>query len=157
HSITDPTEAYSNWVFRMSVPISLDLPARLGSMASDGHKRLAVVWEEDAYGQQASELAVELAKEHDMNVVASVSAPKSATDLTAPATKLRNSKPDAIFLATASTGSAGALLRKLREVGLKVPVYGLAGIVQKQIISNAGTAAESLIAPALVNPDAPGP
>jgi branched-chain amino acid transport system substrate-binding protein len=33
----------------------------------------------------------------------------------------------------------------------------MAGIVQKQIIKNGGKGAENLIAPALVNPDEPGP
>lgn len=157
-SVTDPKEEYSKWVFRMSAPISTDLPASRDRIIADGHKRVAVFSEEDAYGQQASELFVNLAKEKgDLQVVENTSAPKAATDLTAQAIKIRSAKPDAIFLATASTGSAGAFLRKLQEIGLDVPVYGLAGIVQKQIIKNGGKGAEKLIAPALVNPDEPGP
>ncbi len=157
-SVTDPKEEYSKWVFRMSVPISTDLPASRDRMVADGHKRVAVFSEEDAYGQQASELFVNMAKEKgDLQVVENTSAPKAATDLTVQAIKIRSAKPDAVFLATASTGSAGAFLRKLQEIGLDVPVYGMAGIVQKQIIKNGGKGAEKLIAPALVNPDEPGP
>jgi branched-chain amino acid transport system substrate-binding protein len=157
-SVTDPKEGFSKWMFRMSVPISTDLPASRDRIIADGHKRVAVFSEEDAYGQQASELFVGLAKEKgDLQVVEQVSAPKAATDLTAQAIKIRSGKPDAVFLATSSTGSAGAFLRKLQEIGLNVPVYGMAGIVQKQIIKNGGKGAENLIAPALVNPDEAGP
>lgn len=157
-SVTDPKEAYSKWVFRMSVPISTDLPASRDRIVADGHKRLAVFSEEDAYGQQSSAMVIQISKDKkDLEIVEHASAPKAATDLTAQATKIRNSKPDAVFLATSSTGSAGALLRKLQEVGLNVPVYGMAGIVQKQIIKSGGKAAENLIAPALVNPDEAGP
>jgi len=157
-SVTDPKEGFSKWVFRMSVPISTDLPASRDRIVADGHKRVAVFSEEDAYGQQASELFVSMAKEKgDLQVVEQVSAPKAATDLTAQAIKIRSGKPDAVFLATSSTGSAGALLRKLQEIGMSVPVYGMAGIVQKQIIKNGGKGAENLIAPALVNPDEAGP
>ncbi len=157
-SVTDPKEGYSKWVYRMSVPISTDLPASRDRIVADGHKRVAVFSEEDAYGQQASELFVKLAKEKgDLQVVENTSAPKAATDLTAQAIKIRSAKPDAVFLATSSTGSAGAFLRKLQEIGMNVPVYGMAGIVQKQIIKNGGKGAENLIAPALVNPDEPGP
>lgn len=157
-SVTDPKEAFSKWMFRMSVPIATDLPASRDRMVADGKKRLAVFSEEDAYGQQASAMIIQMSKDKgDLEVVEHASAPKAATDLTAQATKIRNAKPDAVFLATSSTGSAGALLRKLQEVGLNVPVYGMAGIVQKQIIKNGGKAAENLIAPALVNPDEPGP
>ena len=157
-SVTDPKEPFSKWMFRMSVPIATDLPASRDRIVADGHKRVAIFSEEDAYGQQASGMFMQMAKDkRDLEVVEHASAPKAATDLTAQATKIRSAKPDAVFLATSSTGSAGALLRKLQEVGLNVPVYGMAGIVQKQIIKNGGKAADNLIAPALVNPDEAGP
>ncbi|MEO7730699.1 MAG: ABC transporter substrate-binding protein [Kofleriaceae bacterium] len=156
-SVTDPEKPYSKWVYRMSVPLTTDLPASFNRMVKDGKKRMAIFSEEDAYGQQGSAMAVELAKKHGVEVVENISAPKTATDLTTQATKIRNAKPDAVLLVTASTGSGGAFLRKLQQVGLNVPVYGMAGIVQKQILTSGGTAAEMLIAPALVNPDEPGP
>ena len=157
-SVTDPEKPYSKWVYRMSVPLTTDLPASFNRMVKDGKKRMAIFSEEDAYGQQGSAMAVELAKKHGgVEVVENISAPKTATDLTTQATKIRNAKPDAVLLVTASTGSGGAFLRKLQQVGLNVPVYGMAGIVQKQIITSGGSAAEMLIAPALVNPDEPGP
>jgi branched-chain amino acid transport system substrate-binding protein len=157
-SVTDPDKPYSKWVYRMSVPLATDLPASFNRMVKDGKKRMAIFSEEDAYGQQGSVMAVELAKKHGgVEVVENISAPKTATDLTTQATKIRNAKPDAVLLVTASTGSGGAFLRKLQQVGLNVPVYGMAGIVQKQIITSGGNAAEMLIAPALVNPDEPGP
>jgi branched-chain amino acid transport system substrate-binding protein len=156
-SVTDPEKPYSKWVFRMSVPLSTDLPASMHRMVKDGKKRMAIFSEEDAYGQQGAAMAVELAKKLGVAVVENISAPKTATDLTTQATKIRNANPDAVLLVTASTGSGGAFLRKLQQVGLNVPVYGMAGIVQKQIITSGGTAAEMLIAPALVNPDEAGP
>lgn len=157
-SVTDPGKPYFKWTYRMSVPLTTDLPASFNRMVKDGKKRMAVFSEEDAYGQQGAAMAVELAKKHaDIVVVENISAPKAATDLTTQATKIRNAKPDAVLLVTASTGSGGAFLRKLQQVGLNVPVYGMAGIVQKQIITSAGNAADMLIAPALVNPNDPGP
>lgn len=156
-SVTDPDKPYSKWVYRMSVPLTTDLPASMNRMLKDGKKRMAIFSEEDAYGQQGSVMAVELAKKLGIEVVENISAPKTATDLTTQATKIRNAKPDAVLMVTASTGSGGAFLRKLQQVGLNVPVYGMAGIVQKQIITSGGSAAEMLIAPALVNPDEPGP
>lgn len=157
-SVTDPEKPYSKWVYRMSVPLTTDLPASFNRMVNDGKKRMAIFSEEDAYGQQGAAMAVELAKKHGgVEVVENISAPKTATDLTTQATKIRNARPDAVLLVTASTGSGGAFLRKLQQVGLNVPVYGMAGIVQKQIITSGGSAAEMLIAPALVNPHEPGP
>ena len=157
-SVTDPAQPFSKWVFRMSPPLSTDLTASFNRLVKDGKKRLAVFSEEDAYGQQGSAMVAALVqKKGGIEIVENISAPKAATDFTTQATKIRNANPDAIFLATASTGSAGAFLRKIQQVGLDVPVYGLAGIVQKQILTSGGKAAEMLIAPGLVNPDEPGP
>lgn len=157
-SVTDPDKPYTKWVFRMSVPLQTDLPTSFNRLVADGHKRMAIFSEEDAYGEQGSEMVAQLAEQTDgVEVVARVSAPKTATDLTTAATRIRNANPDAIFLISASTSQAGAFLRKVQDVGMSVPVYSLAGIVQKQIISSAGKAAELLIAPALVNPHEPGP
>jgi branched-chain amino acid transport system substrate-binding protein len=156
-SVTDPEKPYSKWVYRMSVPLTTDLPASMNRMLKDGKKRMALFSEEDAYGQQGAAMAVEMAKKLGIEVVENISAPKTATDLTTQATKIRNAKPDAVLMVTASTGSGGAFLRKLQQVGLNVPVYGMAGIVQKQILTTGGSAAEMLIAPALVNPHEAGP
>jgi branched-chain amino acid transport system substrate-binding protein len=157
-SVTDPAQPFAKWVFRMSTPLTTDLTASFNRLVKDGKKRLAVFSEEDAYGQQGAAMVSALAKKHGgIEIVENISAPKAATDFTTQATKIRNANPDAIFLATASTGSAGAFLRKVQQVGLDVPVYGLAGIVQKQILTSGGKAAEMLIAPGLVNPDEPGP
>src|SRR5690349_16490502 len=121
-SVTDPEKPYSKWIYRMSVPLTTDLPASFNRLVKDGKKKMAVFSEEDAYGQQGSAMAVELAKKAGIEVVENISAPKTATDLTTQATKIRNAKPDAVLLVTASTGSGGAFLRKLQQVGLNVPV-----------------------------------
>ena len=139
----------------MSVPLTTDLPASINRMIKDGKRRMAIFSEEDAYGQQGSAMAVEFAKKHGIEVVENISAPKTATDLTTQATKIRNAKPDAVLLVTASTGSGGAFLRKLQQVGLNVPVYGMAGIVQKQIITGAGNAAECSSLPRWSTPTSP--
>jgi len=57
-SVTDPEKPYSKWVYRMSVPLTTDLPASFNRMVKDGKKRMAVFSEEDAYGQQGSAMAV---------------------------------------------------------------------------------------------------
>ena len=157
-SVTDPEESYSKWVFRMSVPLTVDLPASRKRIVDDGHKKVAVFYEEDAFGEQGSDLFSSLSKKAgDLDVVASVSAAKDATDLSTVATQLKNSKPDAIYMNTASPNSAGALMRAVRDAGMDQPIYGLAGIVQTATVEAGGEAANGLIAPALVNPDDVGP
>jgi branched-chain amino acid transport system substrate-binding protein len=56
-SVTDPEKPYSKWIYRMSVPLTTDLPASFNRMVKDGKKKMAVFSEEDAYGQQGSAMA----------------------------------------------------------------------------------------------------
>ena len=56
-SVTDKSRPSAKWVFRMSVPQSTDLPTSFNRMIADGHKRIAIFSEEDAYGEQGSEMA----------------------------------------------------------------------------------------------------
>ena len=156
-SVTDPDEDYFDWVYRMSIPLDEDLPASRERIVADGHKRVALFFEEDAYGEEGSKMFEDLSGDKgDLAVVAKVSAPKDATDLSSVATQIASSDADAVYMNTASPNSAAALLRAIRGSGVNVPVYGLAGIVQHATLEAAGPAANGLIAPALVNPDAPG-
>jgi branched-chain amino acid transport system substrate-binding protein len=157
--IIDPNAAYSKWVFRVTPSIAQDLAGLRNRIVTDGRKKLAIFFSEDPFGQQASEMVASVSKEKgDIEVVARVSAPVRATDLTAPALEIRRSDADAVLiLAGAGPAAAGAFLRKLRELGSDIPAYGPAALAQRATITAAGDAAEGLTLSTLLNPDEPGP
>ncbi len=156
-SVTDPSYPPSKWIFRMSVGLATDLTLSMQRLIKDGHKRIALFHQEDAYGEQAAGLVKALAAKNNVEIVDTVSAPGGTTDLTTQATRIRNAKPTAIFLATSFTSLGGGLLRKMAQTGVEVPAYSLVAIVQRQFIDTAGKAAEMIVAPALANPDEVGP
>ena len=156
-SVTDPSYPPSKWIFRMSVGLATDLTMSMQRLIKDGHKRIAVFHQEDAYGEQAAGLVKGIAEKNGVEIVDTVSAPGSATDLTTQASRIRAAKPTAIFLATSFTSLGGGLLRKMAQTGVMVPAYALVAVVQRQFIDTAGKAAEMIIAPALANPDEVGP
>ncbi len=156
-SVTEPSYAPSKWIFRMSVGLATDLTLSMERLVKDGHKRIALFNQEDAYGEQAAGIVKELAKKNGVEIVDTVSAGVATTDLTTQATRIRAAKPTAVFVATSFTGLGGGILRKLDQVGVNVPAYSIVGIVQRQFIETAGRGAEMLISPALTNPDEVGP
>lgn len=158
-SITDPNAAYTKWVFRVTPSIGQDLAGLRNRIVADGRKKLAIFFSEDPFGQQASEMVANVSAElGDIEVVAKVSAPVRATDLTAPALEIRRTDADAvIILAGAGPAAAGAFLRKLRELGSDIPAYGPAALAQRATITAAGEASEGLTLSTLLNPDEPGP
>jgi branched-chain amino acid transport system substrate-binding protein len=156
-SVTDPKYPAFKWVFRMSVGLATDLTMSMERLVKDGHKRIVLFYQEDAYGEQAAGIVKEFAKTNGVEIADTVSAGAATTDLTTQATRIRAAKPTAIFMATSFTGLGGGIVRKLDQLGVNVPAYSLVAIVQRQFIETAGRGAEMLIAPALVNPDEVGP
>ncbi len=156
-SVTDPKYSAFKWVFRMSVGLATDLTLSMERLVKDGHKRIVLFHQEDAYGEQAAAIVKEFAAKNGVEIVDTVSAGVATTDLTTQATRIRAAKPTAIFVATSFAGLGGGILRKLDQVGVNVPAYSLVAIVQKQFIETAGKAAEMIVAPALANPDEVGP
>ena len=157
-SVTDPSAAYSKWVFRVTPSIFQDLAGLRNKIVRDGRKKLAVFYSQDPSGQQASEMVARVSKEKgDIQIATMTSAALRATDLTAQALEVRRSGADAVLiLASGGPAAAGAFLRKLRELASDIPAYGPAGMAQRATITAAGPAAEGLLLSALLNPDDPG-
>jgi len=88
-----------------------------------GHKRFALIWEEDAYGEDlAYQYHVGL-DALNATLVLQRSYPRERTDFRAVANQLKVAEPDLIFFAGLEPG-AGDFLRKTREVGVKGAIIG---------------------------------
>jgi len=129
----------------------------MDKVKADGRKTIAIFVQEDAYGQQASEMMKDYANKNGIKIAEIVSAPISNTDFTTHAIKLRNARPDAVLIAASQTQTASSMLRKLREMGSTAPVYGVSALVSSAILEATGPAAEGLIALSNSNPFDPGP
>lgn len=158
-STTDPGAAYFKWVFRVCTTPTDDARLLGETLVKDGYKRLAVFFSEDAFGQQAADLIKRVATERkDFEIVLSTSAALRATDLTAPALAVRRSNADSVLvLSAAGATMAGTFIRKLRELGSTLPIYGSAALAQPATVRAAGDAAEGMTMAAIFNPHEAGP
>lgn len=144
------------WVFRICINDEvLVIAAMEKAIFKAGYKRIAIMFQEDAYGKGSTAFAEKLAKERGIEVVATVGAPANSVDLTAAATKIRNAKPDAVLVWSTGPGMAGAFLRGVAQVGLKVPVIASGALVQRAFIDSAAGAAEGVMLVGVVNWDEP--
>lgn len=154
--VVDPESDTFPWVFR-SVPsntVYADLVFE--RVASDGHTRPAIFYQEDAYGEFATDLMKKGSDSApEVEIVETKSAALDATDVTAQATALRNADPDAVILNLSSVALGAAALRAFQDVGLDVPIYGAAGIAQPALLEQAGDAAEGMVAPGIIDPSNP--
>lgn len=139
-SITDKKNSFYPWVFRAAPSDQTQIRKILGDIAKDGKRRIGVFYQEDAYGKVGLDYGREIAKDLGLEIVAAVSAPYIATDLTAQATQLREAKPDAVFMQISISALGASFNKAARQVGLSVPLYGNAGLAQKSFIDAMGEA-----------------
>jgi branched-chain amino acid transport system substrate-binding protein len=143
-AITDKANAFYPWVFRVAINDMVGVRALLEGAVKAGAKKIGVIYQEDAYGKFGNDFAAKLGSEIGFQVVESVSAPYTATDLTPQATKLRNANVDAVFMQLSISSLGAGFLKAANEVGLKVPLYGNSGLAQKSFIDAAGPLGEGV-------------
>lgn len=157
-SVTNKEHAFFPWVFRTCTNDEVLVSASLNHLIrKPGYKRLAVMYQEDAYGKNALIYAQKFAKDYGIEIVSTVGAPANAVDLSAAATKIRNANPDSVLLWTSTPGMGAAFMRSARQVDLKVPVVGSGALVQRAFVEAGGAAVEGVNIMSLVNWDDPSP
>lgn len=157
-SLTDSKNDFAPWYFRASVNDEmLVLETMKRGVFKPGHKRIAFMYQEDAYGKGSVAYAEKLAKERGVEVVASVAAPASAIELSTAATRIRNAKPDAVMLWASSPAMGAAFLRAAHQVGLSAPIIASGALSQRSFVDGAGAAAEGVMLISLPHWDEPSP
>lgn len=144
------------WIFRSAPSDTLIIDAIMErGVFKPGHKRIAIMYQEDAYGEAGMKRAQALSKERNIEVVAAVSAPLNAIDLTAAATNIRNSNPDVVLLKTSAPALGAAFMRAARQVGIEAPIVGTGSLNQRPFLDAAGLAGEGIQIVSIGNWDDP--
>jgi branched-chain amino acid transport system substrate-binding protein len=143
-AITDEHNAFYPWVFRVAINDMVGIEQTLRAAVKNGAKKIAVIYQEDAYGKFGSDYAQKLSKDLGFTVVDTIGAPYTATDLTPQVTKFRNAGADAVFMQLSVSSLGAAFLKAINQVGLKVPLYGNSGLAQKSFIDAAGPLGEGV-------------
>ncbi len=143
-AVTDKANAFWPWVFRVAINDKVGIETTLRLAVKSGAKKVAVIYQEDAYGKFGSDYTQKLAKDLGFNVVETLGVPYTATDLTPQATKFRNAGADAVFMQLSVSSLGAAFLKAANEVGLKVPFYANSGLAQKSFIDAAGPLGEGV-------------
>ncbi len=158
-SVTNKEHAFFRWVFRTSTASAVTMEAMMKKVVFKPNiKKVAIMHQEDAYGKDEADLAQKMIKEHGgIDIVAIASAPLSATDLTAAATRIRNAEPDVVLLLTSAPAMGGAFARASEQANLKAPILGSLSLNQKPFVDSAGKAGEGVMSVSLGNWDDPSP
>jgi branched-chain amino acid transport system substrate-binding protein len=152
-SVTSRQHTFFPWVFRSAPASAVTMQAMMKRKVFQPNiKKVAIMYQEDAYGKEESDMAQKLIKAHGgIDIVAAVSAPLSATDLSSAATRIRNSNPDIVLLLTSAPAMGGAFARGAEQAQLKAPILGSLSLNQKAFVDAAGKAGNGVMSVTLGN------
>ncbi|MBP7065475.1 ABC transporter substrate-binding protein [Ferrovibrio sp.] len=154
--VTSKENNFWPWVFRTAPTDTLIIGAIMErGVFKPGHKRIAIMYQEDAYGEAGMKQATALSKDRNIEIVSAVAAPLNAIDLTAAATNIRNSNPDVVLLKTSAPALGAAFMRAARQVGIKAPIIGTGSLNQRPFLDAAGPAGEGIQIVSIGNWDDP--
>lgn len=109
-----------------------------------GVNNVAVMYTNEPYGANMSRVFQEKFANLGGNVVATAYSEPDVIDLTAQMQKVKESNPEAVFIAPNSVVTATAAVSIARSVGITAPLFGADIMYDKTIIDNAPTAAQGL-------------
>ncbi len=115
-------------------------------MKRRGITRIAVFSSNTGFGKAGKEQIAKLAPEYGIQVVLDEVYDKAATDLTAEATKLKASNAQAV-LNWSIEPAQSILVKNIRQLGIKLPIYQSHGFGNLAYVKAAGPAAEGVIFP----------
>jgi len=154
--VTSKDNAFWPWVFRSAPTDTIIIGAIMDrGVFKPKRQRVAILYQEDAYGEAGMKQAAALSKERNLQIVASVAAPLNAIDLTAAATNIRNANPDVVLLQTSAPALGATFVRAARQVGVKAPIIGSGSLNQRPFIDAAGPAGDGILVVSMGNWDDP--
>jgi len=157
---TDPTlvETKIPWIFRnIADDRQMAYTIAYHVYKERGFRRVAILRADNRYGRfGVSEFragSVRLKRPAPIEINYEVAYRNLNPDFAIQIERLQRVKPDAVVL-WADADAAGHLLRRMRELGLEMPVFACDRVVHPRFLEIAGEAAEGVVAAYPYNPDA---
>ncbi len=140
-------EPVKKWVFKVPHTDRMAAAKIFEDMKSRGIKRVALITGNGGFDRSGRAQCLALAPKYGIEIVADEQYNNSDTDMTAQLTKIRATNAQAIL--NFGFGKAPAIiLRNIKQLGIKLPVYESHGVASKKFLELAGDAAEGVRLPA---------
>jgi len=155
----DPTFTETNipWVTRV-IPDDRQSAYQLVNKIykRDGHSRVAVIRDNNRYGRVGIKIFAESATRVGHPMIMEERFNDGETDFKTQLERIIVTNPDAILI-WGNAKESGLILKQLRSMGLKQPVYGSDRMVNPEFLQIAGSSAEGIVTTCQYNPTANNP
>jgi branched-chain amino acid transport system substrate-binding protein len=143
------TAQFDKLVFQTPWPNRIVVPFTLSYLKSQGITSIALLSDSGGYGKDGRQVVLDTVKAAGVTIVADETFNPGDTDMTAQLTKIKGSKPQAVWMWAA--GKEGAIIAKnLQQIDAAgtIRLVGTPGNGRKEFIEGAGDAAKGFTFPA---------
>ncbi len=125
-------------------PSSTVAAKELAALMAARYKRVAVISEQSGFATDINDFFVKEFKSLGGTVVAAESYVPETRDFRSLVAKVKDAKPDAVFVNPQTEIAGGAIIKQIRELGITAPLYGMDTISGEKTREIAGDAIEGL-------------
>lgn len=137
-----PYSSPNDYTFRINGTTDVEMAAIKDVILKDGKKRIAVVYLNNDYGKG---LLDTLNKTFDKNIIITEEGfLPTDTDLRSQIIKVKNTNPDAIFVASWGK-EAGIFVKQARELGVNTKIYCGSACYSPELVNMAGKSADGVV------------
>lgn len=138
------TQMGNPYFFRTSFGQQVAMP-KIANYLADGLKArtVAIAWVNNDFGKGGRDGFLKAAAARGIKVVADVSTEQGQVDFAADVVKIKNAKPDALFIYLNEEESA-RLLREARKQAVAMPIIGDTNLLSQKVVELAGDAANGV-------------
>lgn len=122
----------------------------------DGHSRVAVIRANNRYGRVGLKIFSENAVRVGNPIILEERFNDGESDFKSQLERLKKTSPDAILI-WGNARESGLILKQIRDMGLKQPVYCSDRVVNPEFLKIAGSLSEGIVTTCQYNPDADNP
>jgi len=131
-----------DFVFKLHPDVDGEVGQMTQLMVGKGFKKVAVIYDSSSdTNSVAKDVFLKVFQESGGSASAEGFDSKTTNDFRSILAKLQSARPEALYILTIDQ-SAAQILQQVKELGLKIPVFGWSGSVSPQLLKVAGQAAE---------------
>jgi branched-chain amino acid transport system substrate-binding protein len=139
-AVTNPIDPL---VFATPWSNTIVVPFLFNYMKSQGITKVGLISDSGGFGKDGKAVIAAVAPKVGVKVVADETFNPGDTDMTAQLIKIKNSGAQAIVMWTAGA-EAAIIVKNVKDLGIKLPVYASHGIARREFIDGAGAAANGV-------------
>ncbi len=134
-----------DYIFSTYAPQGKEINALQDYAVTASLKKIAMVWDQDSYSTMMTRLFKEAASAHGIAVTDEHEMPTGIQDFRTVIAKIKDARPDAVFISFLAPHTKAGFLKQAKELGLKGVILSAADIQDDSVLKGFGALMDGVI------------